>query len=101
MKRRAYKPLWIAADARARDEQDKRKAVERELHRIRALLAKEGEKLIPTLNDGNGVVELAPLPFECVASMIQGQARFSTDEEFYGGVRNYAWRSRPITRTAQ
>lgn len=95
MSRPAYKALYLRTVRRYQDASDRAAAAERELRRLRAVLATHGESVLLPLPAGHEPVALSPLDFEGSRAWIESHARFTPDEDRLQP-QEYRWRGRPL-----
>lgn len=95
MTRPKYKELWLSAEARLEGYKEAAADFKRELERIDHVLAEAAHTVVPSMPDGDGPIDLAPLPYECVAALLRVHGR---GRRSLVGFDTYTWRGRPLRR---
>lgn len=109
MTRKSYKSLYLHQLQAAGEERGRAECAERELAKLRAVLASAGERVlrgsevlgIPGSIEAPGGVTtegifLPPVAFECAKAYIASHDRFVAESQDYGMYFDYVWRGKRL-----
>ncbi len=95
-KRKSYKKLYLAEQARHAATQDRLHIIRRRLDEVNAALVPHGRQTLEGIADGDGPIRMKPLPFVASRAFMEANARVTSEDEITNGFQNYSWRGRPI-----
>jgi hypothetical protein len=99
--RKKYKALYLAEQSRHETTKHKLQRAQRRLEEINAALVPFGQQTLKSMGDGEGPINLSPLPFVASRAFMEGNARILVGEDDYADVQGYSWRGRPIHKTGE